>query len=90
MLILAERDEREMWHIKYVGEMHKTLTLKTWWEERSRRRWQDNIKLDVKEEWGEMWHIKYVGEMRKTLTLKTWWEESNRRRWQDNIKLDVK
>jgi len=36
MLILAERDEREMWHIKYIGEMLKILTPKTWWDERSK------------------------------------------------------
>jgi len=60
MLILAERDEQETWHIKYLGEMPKTLTLKTWWEQTNRRKWQDNIKLDVKEVFKRNAEIKHL------------------------------
>jgi len=40
--------------------MHNTFTLKTWWEERNRRGWQDNIKLDIKEVFKRNAESKYL------------------------------
>ena len=79
--------------------------MKIWFESlvilgRRRRRWEDNIKMDIKEVGcGGMDWIKLLKLFRLNLQLgfiiKIWFESlviqgRSRRRWEDNIKMDLK